>query len=137
MTSNAYQPGRAASKEHDAALAVFSPDAKQLLYGSYLGGLGIDYARHIGIHPDGNSVYITGETTSLDFPLVNARQTEPSRGFLAKFSLAQGTRASMRFSGPAQLAHATPARRHSNPDAVAHDGELREPRKISPADSQP
>ncbi len=85
VTRNAFQSKLAGRV--DAVLAVFSPDGKRLLYGSYFGGSGNDVGRHIGIHPKGSAVYVIGETGSRDLPLVNAPQTAQSGVFLAKFTL--------------------------------------------------
>jgi hypothetical protein len=87
ITTNAFQLSKAGSSGHDAVLVVFTPDGKRLLYGSYFGGSGIDMGRHIGIHPDGRSVYVIGETNSTDLPLVRAPQPTPSGAFLAKFAV--------------------------------------------------
>jgi hypothetical protein len=89
VTPNALQPTKSdpGNKTMDAFLAVFSPDGKKLLYGSYFGGTDHEIGRHIGIHPDGSSVYITGETRSTDIPLVNAAQTKSGGGFLVKFDV--------------------------------------------------
>jgi hypothetical protein len=73
----------------DAALAVFSPDGKTLLYGSYFGGSERDPGRHIGINPNNGTVYIIGETKSTDIPLVNPLQKKSSGAFLATFTSVQ------------------------------------------------
>jgi hypothetical protein len=83
VTRNAFQSKLAGGQ--DAVLAVFSPDGKRLLYGSYFGGSGNEVGRHIGINPNGSAVYVIGETGSKDLPLVNASHTVQSGVFLAKF----------------------------------------------------
>ena len=52
-------------------VAVFDPtQAPSLVYGTYLGGTGIDVP--YGIATRNGKAYITGSTTSVDFPLANA-----------------------------------------------------------------
>jgi hypothetical protein len=70
-------------------LVVFSPDGQRLLHGTYFGGSEADHGRHIGIHPDGRSVCVIGETRSKDLPLHRAVQSRPSGAFLAKFAVAK------------------------------------------------
>jgi hypothetical protein len=89
VTLNAVQPKN--SGKQDAVLAVFAPDGKQLLYGSYFGGSDTDHGRHIGIDPNNGTVYIIGETRSTDLPLVNPHQRESSGVFLAKFTIVKDT----------------------------------------------
>ena len=50
---------------------------------TYLGGSGDDAANRINIDGAGN-VYVSGTTTSVDFPLVNAASSSISGGFLVK-----------------------------------------------------
>ncbi len=71
----------------DTVLVCFSPDGRKLRYASYYGGSGIDHGRLIGIGPDGNTLFIAGETRSTDLPLKNAYNTEMSGAFIAKFRL--------------------------------------------------
>jgi len=59
-----------------------------MIHGTYFDGSEADHGRHIGIHPDGRSVCIIGETRSKDLPLHNAVQSQPSGAFLAKFTIA-------------------------------------------------
>ncbi len=51
-----------------------SPDGKELLYSTYIGGDGYDGATNLAVAQDG-SIYLTGETKSPDFPLVNPVQS--------------------------------------------------------------
>ena len=65
--------------------------ATPLLYATYLGGSGNDTATGIAIDTGGN-VYLTGQTTSSNFPTLNANQASFKGGttmgdaFVAKFS---------------------------------------------------
>jgi hypothetical protein len=49
--------------------------AGAIVYTAYVGGSSNEEGHSIGLDPDGN-VYVTGFTTSTDFPLVNAAQTK-------------------------------------------------------------
>ena len=48
---------------------------KKMVYSTYLGGAGLDYARGIAVDSQGN-VYIAGWTSSSDFPIKKAFQSE-------------------------------------------------------------
>src|ERR1035438_10514094 len=50
-----------------AFVTKFSPDGSSLVYSTYLGGNGYDYAYAIAVDSSG-SAYVTGETDSPDFP---------------------------------------------------------------------
>ena len=51
----------------DLFITKFNSAGTEIIWSMYLGGSGEDYPRGIAIDPDGN-VYITGGTSSLDFP---------------------------------------------------------------------
>jgi len=77
----------------DVFVAEFSPNAKtgsQLLYSTYLGGTGSDIG--YGIATDGTSAYVTGSTSSTDFPVAGSGVFQPTYGggssdaFLAKLT---------------------------------------------------
>jgi hypothetical protein len=59
----------------DAFVTKVSQDGRNLAYSTYLGGGGSDVPNSIAIDPVGNA-YITGGTTSPDFPLKNALKPE-------------------------------------------------------------
>jgi len=92
ITTDAFQPVKADPERNsrDGFLAVFSPDGRDLLYGTYLGGTGQDMGRFIAIDPDGRLVAVTGETDSSDLPVVNAYQskfTPKVSSFVAAFDV--------------------------------------------------
>ena len=76
---------------YDAFVAKIAPDGSSLAYSTFLGGLGDDAASSVAIDSAGNA-YLTGTTSSVDFPLNNAAQSTPGGtapfddSFVAKFS---------------------------------------------------
>ncbi|HEX4007052.1 MAG TPA: choice-of-anchor D domain-containing protein [Acidobacteriaceae bacterium] len=69
-----------------------APSGESLVYSTYLGGTGEDYAFAIAVDPSRN-VYIAGYTSSQDFPTVNPLQaknkattTNPLTGFVSKIN---------------------------------------------------
>jgi hypothetical protein len=82
-TPNAYVTGHTASTDfpttlgafqatppggaHDAFVAKLNPSGSALVYSTYVGGTGDDTSQGIAVDPAGNA-YLTGETTSVDFP---------------------------------------------------------------------
>ena len=64
---SAYKGHTTSLASGDAFIAKFSP-AGQLLYMTYLGGTGDDYAFGIAVDSAG-SAYVTGMTNSTDFPI--------------------------------------------------------------------
>lgn len=67
----------------DAFLMKLSPDGGTVLGSTYLGGNGDDRAFALSVLPDG-TVYVTGWTTSTDFPVVNG-YTSSIRGYRDAF----------------------------------------------------
>jgi hypothetical protein len=56
----------------DSYFAKLSPDGKQLLYATYFGGSGDEWAEHrMAVDKSGNA-YLVGFTASADFPTINA-----------------------------------------------------------------
>lgn len=56
-----------ASVDDDGFVARLSPDGRDLVYSSYIGGVGQDLARDIAVDPWGDA-FITGFTLATDFP---------------------------------------------------------------------
>ena len=63
----------------DAFVVRLSPDARTILYSTYLGGGLDDTGSSIGLDAAGN-IYLTGSTQSSDFPTVNPIQAAPGGG---------------------------------------------------------
>ncbi len=84
-------------------VAVFDPTrfgAASLLYATYLGGTGADVPYGIAAH--NGKAYVTGSTTSLDFPVANATLPSSAGGtdmFITELDPAQSGAASMVASG--------------------------------------
>jgi hypothetical protein len=89
-TAGAYQTTYGGGS-YDAFLAKFNPTGSSLLWGTYYGGTGSDFAYGIATDASAN-VYITGETTSTSaIATAGAYQTALIGGqdaFLAKFNTA-------------------------------------------------
>ncbi|HTT61525.1 MAG TPA: SBBP repeat-containing protein [Bryobacteraceae bacterium] len=76
-TNNAYQSAPPAKVQGvspgqwpSAFVTKFSPDGSSLVYSTYLGGNGLDYAYAIAVDSGGNA-YVTGQTNSVDFPVTS------------------------------------------------------------------
>jgi uncharacterized repeat protein (TIGR01451 family) len=59
--------------DFDAFVTKLSPDGSSFSYSTYLGGSGVDAGSGIDLDP-ADSAYVTGSTTSDDFPMVGAVQ---------------------------------------------------------------
>jgi hypothetical protein len=70
--SSAFQPSFAGGNS-DAFVAELNPTGSALQYGSYLGGTATDVGTAIVL--SGQSAFIAGSTSSVDFPVVSAAQT--------------------------------------------------------------
>ena len=86
---NASQTTPGGSK--DAFVTKIRTDGSGLLFSTYLGGSGYDLAHGIALDTAGNA-YVTGETTSADFPVRNwlsgnKYYKDQQDGFVAKFDL--------------------------------------------------
>jgi Beta-propeller repeat len=71
----------------EAFVAELNPTGTALVYSSFLGGSGDDFGLDIVVDPEGVA-YVTGDTSSPDFPVHNALQSSfkggPSDAFVAK-----------------------------------------------------
>jgi hypothetical protein len=88
-TTGAYQT-TLKSTAQNAFLSKLSADGSTLLYSTFLGGTGSDTAYGVAVDADG-SAYITGKTSSANFPVVTGafESTRPgsyASGFVSKFA---------------------------------------------------
>jgi hypothetical protein len=70
-TVNPYQTDQPG---HDAVVAKLNAAGNDLIFSTYLGGMGSDYSGGIAVGP-GDEVYVTGHTNSPDFPILNSYDT--------------------------------------------------------------
>ncbi len=92
-TQNTVQPQYASTGfPGDAFVTKFSPDGKQVLFSTYLGGTDSDLARAVAIGPEGD-IYVAGDSESRDFPTTpgayqgfNSSLGLTSDGFVARLS---------------------------------------------------
>ena len=89
---NAFQPNHADDNgSYDAFLSKFSADGRSLVFSTYLGGDHNDYITGVALDSSTN-VYVTGATTSTDFPTTpGSYQPEyipdpDNSSFISKFS---------------------------------------------------
>lgn len=94
-TANGFQPTNAGSS--DAFVAQLDPTGRLLLYATYLGGSGLDRGTGVAITAAGK-LWVTGETSSANFPTLNAFQASLGGGkdaFVAEIDPAQQGAASL------------------------------------------
>jgi hypothetical protein len=105
-TSNAFQSKPAGGL--DVFVTRFSADGTQVMYSTYLGGKGDDFAGGIAVDSQGNA-YVAGGTESSDFPTTaNAFQKNPpsgNAGFIAKLSPTGGSLVYSTFLGGNHTTH--------------------------------
>jgi len=89
-TVNALQPDYAGgTQDLYAAKLRLNPEGSEVVYATYLGGSGYDEFTGMAVDDEGNA-YVTGNTSSRDFPRVNALQPDYAGGisdiFVAKLN---------------------------------------------------
>lgn len=72
-TVGVFQPAKGGSTGRDGFATALNATGAALIYSSYLGGSGTDQGYGIAVDAAGNA-YVTGETASTDFRMVNAFQ---------------------------------------------------------------
>jgi hypothetical protein len=89
---NAFQPAHSSSFDAASVLDAFvvklTPDGQAIDFSTYLGGSGNDSGTGIGLDSQEN-VYVSGFTTSTDFPAINALQVtnlSSRTAFITKFT---------------------------------------------------
>lgn len=81
--------GAPSTNANHVFVAKLDPTGSSLIYADYIGGNGEDYGTGLALD-SANNVYLTGSTTSSNFPIVNPYQAvEPGSysGFLTKISV--------------------------------------------------
>jgi hypothetical protein len=89
-TVNAFQRTPLPSYQTHAFVCKFNASGSALLYSTYLGGNGNDFGNGIAVDPSANA-YVTGSTTSTNFPTPNGLQRTSGGnydGFVSKFNAA-------------------------------------------------
>jgi hypothetical protein len=95
---NGYQTSNGGSS--DAFVTELDPSGAVVLYSTFFGGAALDRGTGIALDPAGK-VLVTGETSSDDFPQLEAFQTTRAGGrdaFLAQFDTSQAGTASLLYS---------------------------------------
>ena len=74
---------------YDAFVSKIAPDGKSLVFSTFLGGNYWDFSYAVLVG-SGGDIYVTGQTNSLDFPVVEPYQDEYRGGdydaFVVKYS---------------------------------------------------
>ncbi|HWP42337.1 MAG TPA: SBBP repeat-containing protein, partial [Blastocatellia bacterium] len=95
QTTGAAQSGFGGGAQ-DGFVAKLDPTGRQLIYLTYLGGSGNDAITGLAVDSGGNA-YVTGFTTSTDFPVLNALQPN-NRGRFNGFVTKLGSAGSLVYS---------------------------------------
>jgi hypothetical protein len=84
-TLNPYQTDQTGD---DVFVTKFSSTGNSLVFSTYLGGSGDEYGQGIAVDGNGNA-YVTGRTTSTNFPTINSYQTDQPAydAFVTKLSV--------------------------------------------------
>jgi hypothetical protein len=69
----------AITASYDAFVTKLNPSATSIIFSTYLGGSGSDQATALALDSSGN-VWLTGATSSTNFPLANAVYAQPAGG---------------------------------------------------------
>src|SRR5205807_2633588 len=77
VTTNAVSPPFGGS--HDAFVVKLTASDSNLVYSTFLGGSGDDRGQSVAVDSSGNAI-VVGVTASVDFPVVNAIQTNFAGG---------------------------------------------------------
>jgi hypothetical protein len=77
---------------HDAFLTVVSPTGSSLLFSTFLGGYSRDEGHHVVLDAAGSAAYVTGQTSSFDFPTTagafqTQQRNQSTEAFVTKFQL--------------------------------------------------
>ncbi len=81
----------------DVFVTKLTPDGSGLVYSTYLGGRGDDFAIGISVTPEGRA-HVVGGTSSPDFPIKNAIQPTSAGGFDAFITVLDPTGSSLVYS---------------------------------------
>lgn len=81
-TSNAFS--QSMTSFYDIFIVKLNPAGSSLLYSTYLGGSGLEAGRSI-VRDDQNNVYVTGFTTSADFPVTDGAFSQDLNGQVSAF----------------------------------------------------